>query len=356
MHPHAPSAVAKTRSGCEKADLPESELQTDEGSRFVNTATIDRIDFDDLEPYRRELTGYCYRMLASPFDAEDAVQETFVRAWRGLSRFEDWAGLRPWLYRIATNVCLDMLKGRTRRSLPAEVSPAATGRLVMGAPRPETTWVQPISDELIASQDPDPGDVVVSRESIRLAFIAALQHLVARQRAVLILRDVLGWRASEVAEFLDTSEDAVNSTLRRARSAIAAADLAAPSVESSDGDRQLVSRYVDAFERYDVDALVSLLHNDVLIAMPPFELWIRGVADARAFLSSMKDEGGRDRVLEVAANGQPAVAVWRPGGASGTPQAYAIMVLEVGERRILSIHAFLDTAIFSSFGLPTTLE
>lgn len=226
----------------------------------------------------------------------------------------------------------------------------------MGAPRPEATWVQPISDELIASPDPDPGDVAVSRESIRLAFIAALQHLVPRQRAVLILRDVLGWRASEVAEFLETSEDAVNSTLRRARSTIAVADLDAPPAEPSEDERELVARYVDAFERYDVDALVDLLHTDVLIAMPPFELWIRGVADARAFLASMEDEGGHDRVLPVAANGQPAVAVWRPGGPSGTPQAYALMVLEVAERRITSIHAFLDTAIFSVFGLPTTFE
>lgn len=322
----------------------------------MNTTTIDRIDFGQLEPYRRELTGYCYRMLASPFDAEDAVQETLVRAWRGLSRFEDRAGLRPWLYRIATNVCLDMLKGRTRRALPAEVAPAATGRLVMGAPRPEATWVQPISDELIASPDPDPGDVAVSRESIRLAFIAALQHLVPRQRAVLILRDVLSWRANEVAEFLETSEDAVNSTLRRARSAIAVADRDVAPAGPSEDERELLASYVDAFERYDVDALVDLLHEDVLIAMPPFELWIRGVADAREFLASMEDEGGHDRVLPVVANGQPAVAVWRPGGPSGTPQAYALMVLEVAERRITSIHAFLDTAIFSVFGLPTTFE
>ncbi len=322
----------------------------------MNTPTIDRIDFDQLEPFRRELTGYCYRMLASPFDAEDAVQETFVRAWRALGRFEDRAGPRPWLYRIATNVCLDMVKGRNRRALPAEITPAATGQFVMGAARSETTWVQPIPDELIVSPDPDPGDVAVSRDSIRLAFIAALQHLAPRQRAVLILRDVLGWRANEVAEFLETSEDAVNSILRRARTAIGETDLATPSAERSEGERELVARYVDAFERYDVNALVDLLHENVLIAMPPFELWIRGVTDAREFLASMQDEGGHDLVRPVAANGQPAVAVWRPSKPSGAPKGYALMVLEVAEGRIASIHAFLDTAIFSVFGLPTSFE
>jgi RNA polymerase sigma-70 factor (ECF subfamily) len=322
----------------------------------VSTSTVDPIDFEQLESHRRELTGYCYRMLASAFDAEDAVQETFVRAWRNLYRLEDRSGIRPWLYRIATNVCFDMLKGRKRRALPAEVAPVATGQLVMGAPQPEATWIQPIPDDLVASPGPDPSDVAISHESIRLAFIAALQKLVPRQRAVLILRDVLRWQASEVAVFLDTSEGAVNSTLRRARSSIAIADLDSVPTQPAEDERRLLASYVEAFERYDVDALVDLLHQDVLIAMPPLDLWIRGVADARNFLASMQDEGGHDLVRPVAANGQPAVAIWRPGGPSGTPHAYALMVLEVVDRRILSIHAFLDTAIFSVFGLPTVLE
>jgi RNA polymerase sigma-70 factor, ECF subfamily len=319
----------------------------------MSLSTAAATDFSDLERFRRELTGYCYRMLASPFDAEDAVQETLLRAWRGLSRFEDRAGLRPWLYRIATNVCLDMLKGRTRRALPAEIGPVATGPFVMGAPRAEATWIAPISDELVAAPGPDPGEVVVGRESIRLAFIAALQHLAPRPRAVLILRDVLRWQASEVAEFLETSETAVNSLLRRARSAIAIADLEAIASSPSEVEQELLAGYIDAFQRYDVDALVALLHEDVIIAMPPFELWLQGVVDARRFLASMAD-AGNDCVVPIAANGQPAVAVWRPDPATGTLEAYALMVLEVTGDKIASIHAFLDPVIFSAFGLLTT--
>ena len=259
----------------------------------MSLSTADATDFGQIEPFRRELTGYCYRMLASPFDAEDAVQETLLRAWRGISRFEDRRGLRPWLYRIATNVCFDMLKGRSRRALPAEVAPVATGPFAMEAPRQEATWIAPISDELVAAPDPDPGEVAVSRESIRLAFIAALQHLAPRQRAVLILRDVLHWQASEVAEFLETTDTGVNSMLRRARSAIAAAVLEKTPASPPEVEQELLAGYVDAFQRYDVDALVDLLHQDVMIAMPPFELWLQGVADARTFLASM-DDGGRD--------------------------------------------------------------
>ena len=321
----------------------------------MSLSTVETTDFDQLEPFRRELTGYCYRMLASPFDAEDAVQETFLRAWRGRSRFEDRMGLRPWLYRIATNVCFDMLKGRSRRALPAEVAPVATGQFVMGSPRPEATWIAPISDEFVASPDPDPGEVAIGRESIRLAFIAALQHLAPRQRAVLILRDVLRWQASEVAEFLETTETSVNSMLRRARSAIAGADLDAIPASPPEVEHALLAGYVDAFQRYDVDALVDLLHEDVLVAMPPFELWLQGVADARTFLASM-DDGGHDRVIPVRANGQPAVAVWRPDSATGRLEAYALMVLEVADEKIASIHAFLDPAIFAAFGLSTTAD
>jgi RNA polymerase sigma-70 factor, ECF subfamily len=224
---------------------------------------------------------------------------------------------------------------------------------VMGAPRAEATWIAPISDELVAAPDPDPGEVAVGRESIRLAFIAALQHLAARPRAVLILRDVLRWQASEVAAFLETSESAVNSMLRRARSTIADADLDSTPSSSSEVEQELLAGYVDAFQRYDVDALVSLLHEDVLIAMPPFELWLRGVVDARRFLASM-DDAGHDRVVPLAANGQPALAIWRPDPVTGILEAYALMVLEVTGDKIASIHAFLDPVIFSAFGLSTT--
>lgn len=172
--------------------------------------------FGHLESYRRELTAYCYRMLASPFDADDAVQDTLLRAWRGLDRFdEDRGGVRPWLYRIATNVCLDMLKGRRRRALPVELGPSGTGELAMGEPRPEATWVLPMPDARLGGNEGDPAEVAITRETVRLAFIAALQHLAPRQRAVLILRDVLSWRTREVATLLETSEDAVNGALKR---------------------------------------------------------------------------------------------------------------------------------------------
>ena len=327
------------------------------------TTVVDQ-ELSDLEPYRRQLTAYCYRMLASPQDAQDAVQDTLVRAWRGLGRFEDRAGLRPWLYRIATNVCLDMLKGRGRRALPMDLSAAAPapagdggpplsslsaplGRRRPGCSRSPTTWSHPRGD---------PADVAVSRESIRLAFIAALQHLVPRQRAVLILRDVLSWRANEVADLLETSEDAVNSTLRRARSTLAAVNLDAVPTEPTEADRELLYRYIEAFERYDVDSLVALLHEDATLNMPPFELWLQGIPDIRRFLAAIEVEGGRDRVIEIAANGCPALAVYRPAGPSGALEPFEIHVLEIAGGRIAAIHAFLDPALFPVFGLPPTPE
>jgi RNA polymerase sigma-70 factor (ECF subfamily) len=323
----------------------------------------DTASFEELEPFRRQLTAYCYRMLASPHDAEDAVQETFIRAWRGLSRLEDRAGLRPWLYRIATNVCLDMLKSRNRRALPTSVAPAANGRgwdasheLAMGTPRPETIWVLPVPDGLIAAAGADPADAVVERESIRLAFIAAMQDLLPRQRAVLILRDVLRWKAEEVATLLDTSTDAVNSTLRRARAAMDRADLDAAPAQPRELDLDLLGRYVEAFERYDVDALVTLLAEDATLTMPPFELWLRGIDDIGRFLAAMASEGGRDRVMTVAANGCPALAVYRPNRESGQLEAFGIHVLECAGGRIAAIHAFLDAGLFAVFGLPLVFE
>lgn len=309
------------------------------------------IESGQLESHRRELAGYCYRMLASPHDAEDAVQETLLRAWRGLERFEERSGLRAWLYRIATNVCLDMLKGRRRRALPAELAPPGTGDLAMGAPTSAGRWVQPMPDALLAAEQSDPAAVALRRETVRLAFIAALQRLAPRQRAVLILRDVLSWRTREVAELLETSEDAVNGVLKRARAALADSDLAPVTPDSAEVERELLERYVDAFERYDVDALVALLHEEALVAMPPFELWLRGRAEIRRFLAAMEQEGGRDRALVTRANGRPAVAVYRPSQA-GAFEPYAIMVLEVAGASIVAIHAFLDPALFPLFGLP----
>jgi len=317
-------------------------------------SAADAVDPDQLERYRHELTGYCYRMLGSAHDAEDAVQDTMVRAWRGLATFEDRSGLRPWLYRIATNVCLDALKGRTRRALPVDVAPAASGELRLAGPRPGTAWVQPIPDGLLMPGDRDPAELTVSRESVRLAFIAALQHLVPRQRAVLILRDVLRWRAAEVAALLETSADAVNSTLRRARAALAAADRDAAPAEPSDTDRDVLARYVDAFERFDVEALVALLRDDATLDMPPFELWLRGRDDIRRWLLAA-DECRNDRFVPIAANLSPAAAVYKPGAPGETPEPFAIHVLDVAGGRITAIHAFLDPTLFELFGLPAEL-
>jgi RNA polymerase sigma-70 factor (ECF subfamily) len=222
----------------------------------------------------------------------------------------------------------------------------------MGDPRPEATWVYPIPDALVAVEAGDPAMVVIERETVRLAFIAALQHLAPRQRAVLILRDVLSWRASEVALLLETSEDAVNGTLKRARTALASTNIDSGVAESDDIERELLDGYVDAFERYDVDALVALLHEDAIVSMPPFELWLQGIADIRTFFSGMRDEAGHDRVLATRANGSPAVAVYRPDP-SGAFQPYAVMVLDITSNRIAAIHAFLDGSLFSVFGLPS---
>ena len=305
----------------------------------------------ELEQYRRELVGYCYRMLGSIFEAEDAVQDTMLRAWRALPRFEDRAGLRPWLYRIATNVCIDMLKGRSRRALPMDVAPVAAGELRRGDARPEATWIQPAPDSLVLPSDGDPAERAVVRESVRLAFIAALQHLAPRQRAVLILRDVLRWRAAEVAALLETSADAVNSALRRARAALADIDRESAPSQPSTGDREVLAAYIDAFERNDVDALVRLLRHDAILEMPPFELWMRGPGDIRRWLVSV-DALGQELLTPVDANGSPAVAVYRPREPGGPPTAFAIQVLDIGDGRISAIHVFVDARLFDVFGLP----
>jgi RNA polymerase sigma-70 factor, ECF subfamily len=318
----------------------------------VNSVTAaGSIPAEGLEQYRRELTGYCYRMLGSIYEAEDAVQDTMLRAWRALATFEDRAGLRPWLYRIATNVCLDMLKGRSRRALPIDVAPVASGELRRGDARPEAAWIQPAPDSMILPPDGDPAERAVARESLRLAFIAALQHLAPRQRAVLILRDVLRWRAAEVATLLETSADAINSTLRRARAALAAVDRNSAPSQPSTADRQLLAAYIDAFERHDVDALVGLLRDDAILEMPPFELWMQGPDDIRRWLLAV-DAFGQERLTPVDANGSPAVAVYRPQMPGGQPTAFSIQVLDIVDGGIRAIHVFLDAALFKLFGLP----
>jgi RNA polymerase sigma-70 factor, ECF subfamily len=309
------------------------------------------VSADELEQYRRELRGYGYRMLGSVHEAEDAVQDTMLRAWRSLATFEDRAGLRPWLYRIATNVCLDMLKSRSRRALPMDVAPVGTSEGRLGDRRPEVTWIQPAPDSMILPPDADPAQYVVARESVRLAFIAALQHLAPRQRAVLILRDVLRWRAAEVAVLLDSSADAVNSTLRRARAALPDIDRDSAPSQPSEDDRALLAAYIDAFERQDVDALVGLLRDDAIVEMPPFDLWLRGTEDIREWLIAVNALA--DHLLTpVSANGSPAVAVYTPETPGGRPTAFAIHILDVVGGRITAIRSFIDPALFELFGLP----
>ena len=310
----------------------------------------------DIEAYRRELTGYCYRMLGSGFEAEDAVQETMVRAWRGLDRFEGRSALRSWLYRIATNVCLDMLRGPQRRARPMDLGPSSTAEGNLGAHMSEETWIQPVADaKVLPTDSEDPAELAAARESIRLAFVAALQHLPPRQRAVLILREVLRWQAAEVAKLLDTSVASVNSALQRARATLAQreVDVTPPRVDAE--QEALLARYVDAFERYDIDSLVTLLREDAVQSMPPYALWLRGRDEMGKWYLGQGIGCKGSRLLPTAANGCPAFASYRPEG-TGAWEPFALQVIETSDGRISAIHNFLYPELFPAFGLPTRLE
>ena len=313
-----------------------------------------------LDQHRRELTGYCYRMLGSAFDAEDAVQETMARAWRGQDRFEGRASLRSWLYRIATNVSLDMLNGRQRRAMPMDLSATAWQPVEasLGASLPERAWLEPVPDSQVLPEGGDPAEVAVARESIRLAFVAALQHLPPRQRAVLILRDVLRWSAEEVAGLLGTSVASVNSALQRARATLADKGQAAERrTDPLDKDRTaLLARYVDAFERYDMDAFVALLHEDATQSMPPFQLWLRGPADIIAWMLGPGAACRASRMVPVMANGSLAYAQYKPSGTPGRREPWAIHLIETSGQRITGITNFVNGDLFALFGLPPHLE
>ncbi len=310
-----------------------------------------------LEGHRRELTGYCYRMLGSGFEAEDAVQETMVRAWKAVERFEGRSSLRSWLYRIATNVCLDMVKGPQRRARPMDLGPSSTADSTLGSPRPEHAWVQPVPDAMVVPTEGDPAEVAASRDSIRLAFVAALQQLPARQRAVLILREVLRWQATEVAELLDTSVASVNSALQRARATIAAGrtnGTDAPTLIVDADQQALLARYVDAFERYDMDALVALLRDDAVMSMPPFALWLEGTEQIVAWLLGQGRGCEGSRLVATAGAGGPAFGSYKPAG-DGTLQPWAIQIIELSDGRISGYHHFLGPELFGLFGLPSHL-
>src|SRR2546429_2245340 len=315
--------------------------------------------FGDLEPYRRELTAYCYRMLGSPFDAEDAVQDAFVRAWRSRDSFEGRAAMRSWLYRIATNVCLDVVKGKERRARQVDFGPwVEPVEANLNVPA-EVTWLEPIPLHLIAPE-PDPAEAAVQNESVRLAFVAALQHLPARQRAVLILREVLDWQASEVAELLGSSVASVNSALQRARATLAnnSAGGTGTAKPLSRQDRALLERYVSAFERYDITALTALIREDATQSMPPYDLWLSGREDIFEWWLGPGIGCRGSRVIPtVAANGSPAFGQYKPSESGSGFDPWALQVLEVSDGRIVELTVFLDTEpVFPLFGLPPPLD
>jgi len=319
--------------------------------------TLPLVQPDELEVYRRELTGYCYRMLGSGFEAEDAVQDTMLRAWRSADRFEGRASVRSWLYRIATNVCMDMLRGRKRRARPMELGPSSPPDMEhLGSVLPEHLWVTPIPDTRVLPEDGDPAEIAVVRDTIRLAFITALQHLPARQRAVLILCEVLRWPAAEAADLLGTSVAAVNSALQRARATLAALpDTGRPRTVSADKE-PLLARYVSAFERYDMSSLVTLLHEDAVQSMPPFAMWIEGARNITAWMVEPGPSECRgSRLLSVNASGSPGFGQYRIDPAGGY-QPWALQVVEISGGRIAGLHFFLDAEnLFPAFGLPARL-
>ncbi|NDL60566.1 sigma-70 family RNA polymerase sigma factor [Phytoactinopolyspora mesophila] len=314
-------------------------------------------DFTSLaDPYRRELLAHCYRMLGSVHDAEDLVQETYLRAWRAYDRFEGRSSLRTWLYRIATSACLTALEGRNRRPLPTGLGGPSEPDVTL-VQRHEVPWLEPIPDAIVGADESDPALVVTSRESIRLAFIAALQHLPPRQRAVLILRDVLRFRAAEVAETLGVTTTAVNSLLQRARAQLEQIDPQADDVEESmtTEQRDLLDRYVAAFEKYDIRSLVDLFTSDAAWEMPPFTAWFQGPENiCQLILNACPAKGPGDQLMvPTSANGQPAFGLYMRDE-SGVHQAFQIQVLTLHGTRVSHVGAFFETSLFPAFGLPMT--
>jgi RNA polymerase sigma-70 factor, ECF subfamily len=326
----------------------------------MSTATAMPQELEDrFEQHRVELRGFCYRMLASPFDAEDAVQETFIRAWRGYDSFEGRATLRSWLYKIATNVCLDMRRSVERRARPMDFGPSQEPIASNLNMLPETTWLEPAPDELLVAADRDPADVAVARDSVRLAFVAALQHLPPRQRAVLILCEVLQWKATEVAELLETTTASVNSALQRARATLETAKPSAsvPASALTAADRELLARYVSAFEAYDIEALTALIHEDAIQSMPPYDMWLAGRDDILKwwFGPGIGCQGSRV-IPTMTANGSVAFGQYKPS-AAGSLEPWALQVVELRDGVIGEFTFFLATqTLFPLFGLPLEFE
>jgi RNA polymerase sigma-70 factor (ECF subfamily) len=338
-------------------EVRETELRDTE-LRGPETRERRTEDFPELtDTYRRELTAHCYRMTGSIHDAEDLVQETYIRAWRAYAAFEGRSSVRTWLYRIATNVCLTSLEGKDRRPLPTGLGAPASepGEQVVASN--EISWLEPAPDPLVGTDESDPAAIVAERDTIRLAFVAALQHLPARQRAVLILRDVLRWRAAEVAEALDTTEAAVNSALQRAHAQIAKAHVTADTVEDdlAEDRRELLDRYVQAFWAKDINAIVSMLKADAIWEMPPFTGWYSGAEAIGRLIDSQCPGGVHDMpMVATTANGQPAFGLYmRQDDGTFTPFHLQVLTIEGG--KVSHVAAFFDEKLFEKFGLPARL-
>lgn len=313
----------------------------------------------DAQQYRRELLAHCYRMTGSLHDAEDLVQETFLRAWKAYAKFEGKSSIRTWLYRIATNTCLTALDGRQRRPLPSGLGQPASDPSGEIFDRHEITWLEPLPDS--PRDDPsDPSVIAESRESVRLAFIAALQHLSPRQRAVLVLREVLQWKAAEVGEAIGTSTAAVNSLLQRARAQLDAVrpdpDDSVPEPDSPEV-ADLLARYTSAFEDYDIDRLVELFTADAIWEMPPFDGWYQGPQNIVTLSKTHcpADKAGDMRFLLTTANGQPAAALYMHNPQTGRHEAFQLHVLDVRSGGIAHVVAFKEDGFFTKFGLPEAL-
>ncbi|MPZ61072.1 MAG: sigma-70 family RNA polymerase sigma factor [Propionibacteriales bacterium] len=325
-------------------------------------ATTDTAVDDDFlskaDPYRGELLAHCYRMLGSVHDAEDLVQETYLRAWRAYDKFEERSSLRTWLYRIATRACLTALESRNRRPLPTNLGGPTDDPEGPLTENHEVPWLEPIPDTMVGADRTDPASIVTSRESIRLALIAALQHLPPRQRAVLILRDVMKWRAAEVAELLDTTTAAVNSTLQRARAQL---DQVTPKEDevvepTTPEQRELLERYVKAFEEYNTAAMVDLFTSDAVWEMPPFLNWVQGAKRIARFIAAQcPAEGPGDQVLvPTVANGQPAFGLYMRGE-DGVHRAFQLQVLSLTAAGVAHAVVFFDLSLFEVFNLPAVL-
>lgn len=318
----------------------------------METATLDLNTEFDLR--RRELTGYCYRMLGSGAEAEDAVQETMVRAWKAADRFEGRSSVRTWLYRIASNVCIDMGRAPQRRARPMDLGGPSTVAAAQLVPLPESTFVQPIADRRVIETDGDPANAAIARDSIRLAFVAALQHLPPRQRAVLILCEVLKWQASEVATLLDSSVASVNSALQRARATLADLDVESLDPTLTPEHEEMLERYVDAFQRYDMSALAELLASDAVITMPPHDLWLEGADQVIGWLSGPGHGCAGSKLIPVDVNGTAGFASYRPAG-DGRWEPFALQVIDVADGKITGHHNFLYPELFAEFGVPPEL-